>query len=109
MLVRLDRGTDNRYTLGRDFAGATEAVSEVGGYSVDIHGQRVYLLQTAEKGMAWLRLVARGTAGHGSQLNSDNPVTKLAAAVARALAEIAQRLAVRPRGLAGRPLPFTPR
>ncbi|MCK1812431.1 Mrp/NBP35 family ATP-binding protein [Micrococcus sp. XM4230A] len=27
----------------------------------------------------------------------------------RALAEIAQRLAVRPRGLAGRPLPFTPR
>ena len=65
------------------FRGATEAVSEVGGYSVDIRGQRVYLVQTAEKGIAWLKLVARGTAGHGSQLNDDNPVTKLAAAVAR--------------------------
>ncbi|GAA4285522.1 M20/M25/M40 family metallo-hydrolase [Brevibacterium daeguense] len=65
------------------FADASEAVSEVGGYSVDIRGQRVYLVQTAEKGMAWLRLIARGTAGHGSQLNPDNPVTRLAAAVAR--------------------------
>jgi acetylornithine deacetylase/succinyl-diaminopimelate desuccinylase-like protein len=65
------------------FADASEAISEVGGYSVDVRGQRVYLVQTAEKGMAWLRLIARGTAGHGSQLNPDNPVTKLAAAVAR--------------------------
>ncbi|WP_295687243.1 M20/M25/M40 family metallo-hydrolase [uncultured Brevibacterium sp.] len=65
------------------FTDATEAVSEVGGYSVDLRGQRVYLVQTAEKGIAWLKLVARGTAGHGSQINEDNPVTKLAAAVAR--------------------------
>ncbi|MDN6134871.1 MAG: M20/M25/M40 family metallo-hydrolase, partial [Brevibacterium sp.] len=34
------------------FAGATEAISEVGGYSVDVRGQRVYLVQTAEKGLA---------------------------------------------------------
>ncbi|MCT1690431.1 M20/M25/M40 family metallo-hydrolase [Brevibacterium sp. p3-SID960] len=65
------------------FDGATEAISEVGGYSVDIRGQRVYLVQTAEKGIAWLKLIARGTAGHGSQINRDNPVTKLAEAVAR--------------------------
>ncbi|UZN01606.1 M20/M25/M40 family metallo-hydrolase [Cellulomonas sp. S1-8] len=65
------------------FAGATEAVSEVGGFSVDVAGQRVYLLQTAEKGLAWLRLVAEGRAGHGSQVNADNAVTHLAAAVAR--------------------------
>lgn len=65
------------------FAGATEAVSEVGGYSVEVDGRRVYLLQTAEKGLAWLRLVARGTAGHGSQLNTDNAVTRLAGAVHR--------------------------
>lgn len=65
------------------FAGATEAISEVGGYSVDIRGQRVYLVQTAEKGLAWLNLLARGTAGHGSQRNDDNPVTLLAAAIAR--------------------------
>ena len=65
------------------FSGATEAISEVGGYSVDIRGQRVYLIQTAEKGLAWLNLIAHGTAGHGSQRNDDNPVTRLAAAITR--------------------------
>ena len=63
--------------------GVTEAVSEVGGFSTTIAGRRAYLLQTAEKGLAWLRLVAHGRAGHGSQVNSDNAVTRLCAAVAR--------------------------
>jgi acetylornithine deacetylase/succinyl-diaminopimelate desuccinylase-like protein len=71
---------DNRPEL---FEGATEAVSEVGGFSVDIGGKRTYLVQTAEKGIGWLRLVAEGCAGHGSQVNTDNAVTELAAAVAR--------------------------
>ncbi len=71
---------DNRPEL---FEGATEAISEVGGFSVDVAGRRTYLLQTAEKGIAWLRLVAEGRAGHGSQLNGENAVTELAAAVAR--------------------------
>ncbi len=65
------------------FHGATEAISEVGGYSVEVGGRRTYLLQTAEKGLAWLRLVAEGCAGHGSVVNPDNAVTELAAAVAR--------------------------
>jgi acetylornithine deacetylase/succinyl-diaminopimelate desuccinylase-like protein len=65
------------------FEGATEAISEVGGFSVELGGRRAYLLQTAEKGLAWLRLVAEGRAGHGSQVNADNAVTQLAAAVAR--------------------------
>src|SRR5699024_7697766 len=65
------------------FEGATEAISEVGGYSVEVNGRRAYLLQTAEKGIAWLRLIADGTAGHGSQINTDNAVTRLAEAVGR--------------------------
>ncbi|GAA4970294.1 M20/M25/M40 family metallo-hydrolase [Kineococcus glutinatus] len=65
------------------FEGVTEAVSEVGGFSVEIAGRRTYLLQTAEKGIAWLRLVAHGRAGHGSQVGTDNAVTRLCAAVAR--------------------------
>ncbi|WP_298989587.1 M20/M25/M40 family metallo-hydrolase [uncultured Pseudokineococcus sp.] len=65
------------------FEGATEAISEVGGFSIDVAGQRCYLLQTAEKGIAWVRLVAHGRAGHGSQVNGENAVTRLAAAVAR--------------------------
>jgi acetylornithine deacetylase/succinyl-diaminopimelate desuccinylase-like protein len=65
------------------FDGVTEAISEVGGFSIEVDGQRCYLLQTAEKGIAWLRLVAHGRAGHGSQVNSDNAVTRLCEAVAR--------------------------
>ncbi|SKA84347.1 Acetylornithine deacetylase/Succinyl-diaminopimelate desuccinylase [Agreia bicolorata] len=65
------------------FAGATEAISEVGGYSIDLDGTRAYLVQTGEKALIWAKLVARGTAGHGSQINSDNAITRLAGAVAR--------------------------
>ncbi|HST71361.1 MULTISPECIES: M20/M25/M40 family metallo-hydrolase [Kocuria] len=64
------------------FDGVTDAISEVGGYSATIGGRRAYLLQTAEKGLMWLRLHAEGTAGHGSQINDDNPVTRLSRALA---------------------------
>ena len=57
------------------FEGVTEAIGEVGGFSATIGGRRLYLIQTAEKGMAWLRLTARGTAGHGSMIQHDNAVT----------------------------------
>ncbi|HEY2701180.1 MAG TPA: M20/M25/M40 family metallo-hydrolase [Pseudonocardiaceae bacterium] len=66
------------------FEGATEAIGEVGGFSVTIGDDvRAYLIQTAEKGIRWLKLKVRGTAGHGSMVHRDNAVTKLAAAVAR--------------------------
>jgi acetylornithine deacetylase/succinyl-diaminopimelate desuccinylase-like protein len=65
------------------FEGCTEAISEVGGFSVTVAGRRLYAIETAEKGIAWLTLVARGRAGHGSMLNDDNAVTALAEAVAR--------------------------
>ena len=61
----------------------TEAVGEVGGFSTTVRGRRIYLVEAAEKGMAWMRLTARGTAGHGSMINRDNAVTRLTAAVAR--------------------------
>lgn len=64
------------------FAGATEAISEVGGYSVDLQGQRAYLLQTGEKALVWIKLTARGMAAHGSRVINNNAVTKLAEAVA---------------------------
>ena len=64
------------------FAGATEAISEVGGYSIAADGRRAYLLQVGEKALIWLKLVARGRAAHGSSLHADNAVTRLAEAVA---------------------------
>jgi acetylornithine deacetylase/succinyl-diaminopimelate desuccinylase-like protein len=65
------------------FLGASEAVSEVGGFSVSLAGRRAYLIQTAEKGIAWLRLLARGAGGHGSAVNPDNAAAHLAQAMAR--------------------------
>jgi acetylornithine deacetylase/succinyl-diaminopimelate desuccinylase-like protein len=65
------------------FDGVTEAIGEVGGFSLTLGRQRLYLLQVAEKGIAWLRLTARGTAGHGSMVQPDNAVTELAEAIGR--------------------------
>ncbi len=65
------------------FDGVSDAVGEVGGFSATVRGRRLYLIQAAEKSMAWMRLTARGTAGHGSMINPDNAVTRLTSAVAR--------------------------
>jgi acetylornithine deacetylase/succinyl-diaminopimelate desuccinylase-like protein len=65
------------------FEGVTEAIGEVGGFSVVVGDQRMYVVQTAEKGIAWMRLAAEGTAGHGSMIQPDNAVTALAESVAR--------------------------
>jgi acetylornithine deacetylase/succinyl-diaminopimelate desuccinylase-like protein len=66
------------------FDGYSEAVSEVGGFSVTITGEhRLYLIEAAQKGIQWMKLTAKGTAGHGSFINQDNAVTKISDAVAR--------------------------
>ncbi|MGH3596227.1 MAG: M20/M25/M40 family metallo-hydrolase, partial [Mycobacterium sp.] len=76
---------DNRPDL---FDGVTEAVGEVGGFSLTVPRRdggerRLYLIETAEKGLQWMRLTARGRAGHGSMVHDYNAVTALAEAVAR--------------------------
>lgn len=66
------------------FEGCTEGISEVGGFSLTVSDDvRLYMIETAQKGMAWMRLTAEGTAGHGSMINDDNAVTRLCEAVAR--------------------------
>src|SRR5690242_15017512 len=64
-----------------EIAHCTEAVGEVGGFSTTIRGRRLYLVEAAEKGMAWVRLTAKGRAGHGSMVNRENAVTALSEAV----------------------------
>jgi acetylornithine deacetylase/succinyl-diaminopimelate desuccinylase-like protein len=76
---------DNRPHL---FDGVTEAIGEVGGFSLTVPrrdgGERtLYLIETAEKAMMWMRLTARGRAGHGSMIHDDNAVTAVAEAAAR--------------------------
>ncbi|MEU0854654.1 M20/M25/M40 family metallo-hydrolase [Streptomyces griseofuscus] len=66
------------------FEGVTEAISEVGGFSFTVNEhRRLYLIQTAEKGMHWMKLTVAGTAGHGSMIHRDNAITELSEAVAR--------------------------
>ncbi|MET8766919.1 M20/M25/M40 family metallo-hydrolase [Streptomyces sp. NPDC004658] len=76
-----------RYLVDRHpelFEGVTEAISEVGGFSFTVDDQRrLYLIQTAEKGMHWMKLTVAGTAGHGSMIHRDNAITELSEAVAR--------------------------
>ncbi|MFE9308299.1 M20/M25/M40 family metallo-hydrolase [Streptomyces sp. NPDC088353] len=66
------------------FEGCTEGVSESGAYTFhDGTGRQIYPIAAGERGTAWLRLSARGRAGHGSRVNGENAVTRLAAAIAR--------------------------
>jgi acetylornithine deacetylase/succinyl-diaminopimelate desuccinylase-like protein len=65
------------------FEGVTEAIGEVGGFSLSVGDRRLYAVQTAEKGLSWMRLTATGTAGHGSMIHGDNAVTTIAEAIAR--------------------------
>ena len=66
------------------FAGCTEAISEVGGFSVTVgDGKRLYFVEAAQKGIHWMKLTAHGRAGHGSMMNDENALTALSEAVAK--------------------------
>ncbi|WP_406815266.1 M20/M25/M40 family metallo-hydrolase [Mycobacterium sp. M23085] len=70
------------------FTGVTEAIGEVGGFSLTVPRRdggerRLYLIETAEKGLSWMKLTARGPAGHGSMVHDQNAVTTVAEAVGR--------------------------
>jgi len=66
------------------FAGCSEAISEVGGFSVTVgDGKRLYFVEAAQKGIHWMKLTATGRAGHGSMMNDENALTALTEAVAK--------------------------
>ncbi|MEW2411165.1 M20/M25/M40 family metallo-hydrolase [Streptomyces griseoviridis] len=66
------------------FEGCTEGVSESGAFTFhDGSGRQIYPIAAGERGTGWLKLTARGRAGHGSKVNRENAVTRLAAAITR--------------------------
>ncbi|MGC9495771.1 M20/M25/M40 family metallo-hydrolase [Streptomyces sp. WG7] len=66
------------------FEGCTEGVSESGAFTFhDGAGRQFYPIAAGERGTGWLKLTARGRAGHGSKVNRENAVTRLAAAITR--------------------------
>ncbi|MFI6520551.1 M20/M25/M40 family metallo-hydrolase [Spirillospora sp. NPDC050679] len=73
--------TENHREL---FDGVTEAIGEGGGFSYPLDdARRLYPIENAQRGQAWLRLTARGRAGHGSSPNDENAVTALADTLSR--------------------------
>ena len=66
------------------FEGCTEGISESGAFTFhDGYGRQIYPIAAGERGTGWLKLTARGRAGHGSKVNRANAVTRLAAAITR--------------------------
>jgi acetylornithine deacetylase/succinyl-diaminopimelate desuccinylase-like protein len=66
------------------FDGCTEAVGESGAFTFhDGAGRQIYPIAAGERGTGWIKLTARGRAGHGSKVNRENAVTRLAGAIAR--------------------------
>lgn len=64
------------------FDGVTEAIGEGGGFSFPVdETRRLYPIENAQRGQAWLRLTATGRAGHGSSPNDENAVTRIADAI----------------------------
>ncbi|HLF27442.1 MAG TPA: M20/M25/M40 family metallo-hydrolase [Anaerolineae bacterium] len=86
-----DVGAGWLITQHPDLVRAEYGISEFGGYSMHIQGQRFYPVMTAEKGVCWMKIRARGRPGHGSVPQADNAVLELARAIER---------------VAGRPLPL---
>ncbi|WP_330460700.1 M20/M25/M40 family metallo-hydrolase [Streptomyces sp. NBC_00820] len=66
------------------FEGCTEAIGESGAFTFhDGAGREIYPIAAGERGTCWIKLTARGRAGHGSKVNEENAVTRLAAAITR--------------------------
>ena len=66
------------------FAGCSETISEVGGFSLTLlSGKRVYAIEASQKGIEWMKITAEGVAGHGSMVNNANAVTRLTEAIAK--------------------------
>jgi acetylornithine deacetylase/succinyl-diaminopimelate desuccinylase-like protein len=66
------------------FKDCSEAISEVGGFSVTVvNGKRLYFIEAAQKGIHWLKLSASGRAGHGSMMNDENALTRISEAVSK--------------------------
>ncbi len=57
---------------------AEYALSEVGGFSMEIDKKRFYPVQIAEKGICWLRIETKGNPGHGSVPDPDSALIKAA-------------------------------
>jgi len=63
---------------------ANYVINEGGGFSIPINGKYVFTVQTAEKGIVWMKIKAHGRPGHGSIPGiADNAVLRMAEVMKR--------------------------
>ncbi|MFL5318622.1 MAG: M20/M25/M40 family metallo-hydrolase, partial [Myxococcaceae bacterium] len=62
---------------------AEYTLGEIGGYTQEMRGSRLYPIQIAQKGMAWVKVKVEGTPGHGSMPREDNAVLRMSEALAK--------------------------
>lgn len=57
---------------------AKYVINEGGGLAIPINGKNIFTIQTAEKGIVWLRIIAKGRPGHGSVPGAaDNAILRM--------------------------------
>jgi acetylornithine deacetylase/succinyl-diaminopimelate desuccinylase-like protein len=78
-----DYGSKYLVDHARHLIEAEYGLTEAGGLTVGFAGKRLYTIQSAEKGVCWLRMTAKGRPGHGSTPHADNAVLHLGGAIAR--------------------------
>jgi acetylornithine deacetylase/succinyl-diaminopimelate desuccinylase-like protein len=59
------------------FQGVRYALSEIGGFNIEILRKRFYPIQIAEKQVCWMRITIRGSGGHGSMVVRGGAMAKL--------------------------------
>jgi acetylornithine deacetylase/succinyl-diaminopimelate desuccinylase-like protein len=59
------------------FDGVRYALSEFGGFSLELGGRRFYPVQVAEKQICWLKATIRGRGGHGAMINRGGTMARL--------------------------------
>lgn len=63
---------------------ADYVINEGGGFSIPINGKHIFTVQTAEKGIVWMKIKAHGRPGHGSIPGAaDNAVLRMAEVMRR--------------------------
>jgi acetylornithine deacetylase/succinyl-diaminopimelate desuccinylase-like protein len=65
-----------------DLLRAGFGINEGGGFSVKVAGREVFLCQTGEKGICWIKLTAQGPSGHASTPPAETAMTRIVKALA---------------------------
>ena len=64
-----------------DLLKAGFGINEGGGFSVKVAGREVFVCQTGEKGICWIKLTSKGYSGHASTPPAETAMTKMIAAL----------------------------